>query len=673
MPEHIAPMLARPGSLPPEDGRWAFELKWDGVRAITYWRRGRMRIESRNLNDVSARYPELCALAEQLGAREAVLDGEIVAFDEHGVPSFERLQTRMHLSSQSAVQRAWRQTPVTYMIFDVLHLEGQVTMGLSYDERRALLAELRLTGPVWQTPACHYGSGADFLAATAAHGLEGVIAKRRDFRYLPGQRSGAWLKVKNTTRQELVIGGWLAGQGGRSGQLGALLMGYYEQHAGRRELRYAGRVGTGFDERELARLATELAARGRRSSPFAKRGAQPPPHARFAAPELVAEIEFSSWTRQGILRHSSYRGLRADKPAREVERERPSGETSSQRESPSGETPLQRESPSGETPSQRERPSGDTPYEVLRETKRFTEVAVGSRTLRLTNREKILFPRASFTKGQLIDYYAAVAPVLLPHLAGRPLTLKRYPDGVQGPHFYEKRAPGHRPDWVRTAAVWSGRQEEEIDYCLADDLPTLIWLANLADIELHPSLALASDIDTPTALVFDLDPGEPAGLRECCCVALSIKELFDTFALQTLAKSSGGKGLQVYVPLNTPVSYGQTKPFARAVAELLAQRHPKLVVSRMSTRLRAGKVLIDWSQNDPHKTTVCVYSLRAAEQPVVSTPLAWEEVQRAARRRSEPQLSLSPQDLLARVAREGDLFAALVDLRQELPDLARPR
>jgi bifunctional non-homologous end joining protein LigD len=292
---------------------------------------------------------------------------------------------------------------------------------------------------------------------------------------------------------------------------------------------------------------------------------------------------------------------------------------------------------------------------------------VEGRRLRLSNREKVLYPSVGFTKGQLVDYYASVAPVLLPHLAGRPLTLKRYPDGVEGQYFYEKRCPSHRPEWVQTAAVWSERQKEPIHYCLVEDLPTLIWLANLADIELHTSLSRAHDMDTPTSLVFDLDPGAPAGLRECCRVAVWIREILEPFGLQTFVKTSGSKGLQVYLPLNTPVSYEQTKPFAHAVAELLEKQHPRHVLSRMTKSMRAGRVFIDWSQNDPHKTTVCVYSPRALERPTISTPLSWGEVERAARRRRESQLSLEPSAMLERV---GDGFASLLSLTQQLPELS---
>jgi bifunctional non-homologous end joining protein LigD len=712
MPEHLRPMLASSGELPRAGKSWAFEVKWDGIRALTYWRPGRLRIESRNLNDITSRYPELRPLGRELGAREAILDGEIVAFDQHGTPSFERLQQRMHITSEGAIRRLSRDTPVTYAIFDLLHLDGRSTMGLPYRERRALLEQLGLNGPAWSIPAAHRGSGRDLLHATAEHGLEGIIAKRLDSPYQPGERGPHWVKIKNVNRQELVIGGWLPGKGRRAGALGALLMGYYEgeEVAGEegrgegkgkgkdesdgtgdtRELRYAGRVGTGFDDDELLVLDRELAKRARRSSPFARRGTQPPRDARFVEPQLVAEIEFSHWTKARILRHSSYKGLRSDKPAHEVQLEAPTAPSAgapdgSAAKRPATRKPAARAEPSDTPPSPSGRPthapqgaslktpsSSSQPYEVLHETKRYTEVAAQGRTLRLSNRDKVLFPATGFTKGHMIDYYAAVAPLLVPHLAGRALTFKRYPDGVQAQHFYEKRCPGHRPEWVQTAPIWSERLKDPIDYCLVDDLPSLIWVANLASIELHPSLSLARAIDTPTALVFDLDPGAPAGLRECCRVALLIREMFDALGLTVLVKTSGSKGMQVYLPLNTPISYEQTKPFARAVAQLLEKQHPQLVLSRMTKSLRPGKVLIDWSQNDPHKTTVSVYSLRALERPTISTPLTWEEVEQGTRRRKEPQLSTEPHALLRRIERHGDLFAPLLRLTQTLPELAGP-
>jgi bifunctional non-homologous end joining protein LigD len=294
------------------------------------------------------------------------------------------------------------------------------------------------------------------------------------------------------------------------------------------------------------------------------------------------------------------------------------------------------------------------------------EVAVGDKVLSLSNLDKVLYPRAGFTKGAVIDYYTRIAPVLLPHLRARPLTLKRYPNGVDAPFFYEKRCPSHRPPWVRTAAVWSGRNEGEIDFCLCEDLPTLVWLGNLADLELHTPLARAPEMDCPTMVAFDLDPGPPATIVECAEVALSLKQAFDHLGLQAFPKTSGSKGMQVYVPLNTPgVTYADTREFSHGLARLLERRDPKHVVADMSKALRRGKVLIDWSQNDRHKTTVNVYSLRAMEQPTVSTPLSWEEVEQVAD--SGEPVSFTSAQVLERVERLGDLFSDVQTLRQELP------
>jgi bifunctional non-homologous end joining protein LigD len=298
------------------------------------------------------------------------------------------------------------------------------------------------------------------------------------------------------------------------------------------------------------------------------------------------------------------------------------------------------------------------------------EVDIDGRRLSLSNLDKVFYPETGFTKGQVIDYYTRVAPVLLGHLRGRPLTLKRYPDGVTGPYFYEKQCPRHRPDWVAVAPVWSRHNSRTIEYCLADDLATLVWLANLADLELHTSLALAADVTAPTVVAFDLDPGPPATIVECAEVALRLREAFEHLGLEAFPKTSGSKGMQVYVPLNTPASYAQTKPFARGVAQVLERRHPELVVSDMKKTLRKGKVLVDWSQNDEHKTTVNVYSLRARERPTVSTPLRWEEVEGVLDSRDPEELAFTSDAVLARVAEHGDLLRPVIELEQELPVLS---
>src|SRR5215210_6855635 len=298
------------------------------------------------------------------------------------------------------------------------------------------------------------------------------------------------------------------------------------------------------------------------------------------------------------------------------------------------------------------------------------DVDIDGRRLSLSNLDKVFYPETGFTKGQVIDYYTRVAPVLLGHLRGRPLTLKRYPDGIGGPYFYEKQCPSHRPDWVVTSPVWSRHNSRTIDFCLADDLPTLVWLANLADLELHTSLALAVDVTAPTVVAFDLDPGPPATIVECAEVALRLREAFDHFGLQAFPKTSGSKGMQVYVPLNTPTTYDETKSFARALAQVLERRQPELVVSDMKKSLRRGKVLVDWSQNDEHKTTVNVYSMRARERPTVSTPLLWDEVEGVLDSRDPEALAFTTDAVLARVAEHGDLFGPVNELEQELPTVS---
>lgn len=296
------------------------------------------------------------------------------------------------------------------------------------------------------------------------------------------------------------------------------------------------------------------------------------------------------------------------------------------------------------------------------------EVEVEGRRLMLSNLEKVLYPAIGFTKAQVIDYYTRISRVLVPHMRGRPLTLKRYPNGVDGKFFYEKNCPSHRPDWVKTAAVYSRQNKADINFCLVEDVPTLVWAANLASLELHTSLARADAIMQPTMVVFDLDPGAPATIRECCAVALKLLQAFDELGLKCFAKTSGSKGLQVYVPLNTGCTYEQTKPFALAIAQHLEALEPKLVLSNMKKELRTGKVFVDWSQNDDHKTTVCVYSLRARERPTVSTPLTWDEVE-AHHRGKLKTLAFTSDEVLERVERLGDLFAPVLELKQALPEL----
>jgi bifunctional non-homologous end joining protein LigD len=610
MPDKIVPMMARTGTLPRDDEHWGFEVKWDGVRAICHSEPGRLRLHSRNLLDITPRYPEVGRLNRALSHHRAVLDGEVVALDKDGKPSFGALQRRMHVSSETAVRRLAKETPVTYVIFDLLWLDGHSLMELPYTERRARLAELELgEGGRWRVPDYVVGHGKELLAATAEQGLEGVIAKRLDSPYEPGRRTPSWLKIKNVDRQEVVVGGWVPGDGKRRDRIGALLVGVRDDDG---SLRHVGRVGTGFTEAELDRLADKLRPLEREDSPFAPGGPKIPRGAVFAEPELVAEVEFREWTDGGQLRAPSYKGLRDDKPSELV----------------------------------------------VREEANAIVAEVAGRQVKLSNLDKVLYPEVGFAKRDVIDYFARIAPVVLAHLEGRALTLKRYPNGVDAAFFYEKNAPKHRPDWVTTARVGS------IDYVVVDHEATLVWLANLADLELHTSLALAHEPERPTLVAFDLDPGPPATVVECARVALLLEGMFQGLGLQSFAKTSGSKGMQVYLPLNSEATFAQTKAFAKAVAELLAREEPELVVARQTKAARTGKVLVDWGQNDVNKTTVNAYSLRALARPTVSTPVTWEEVRAT---RAPEDLTFEAADVLRRADEQGDLFAPVLTLVQRLP------
>ncbi len=648
IPDSIAPMLATPGELPARQDEWAFEVKWDGVRALVRSEPGRLHLFGRRGTEITHSYPELGHLNRALSSHSAVLDGEIVAFDDAGKQSFAAVQHRIHQTGRTAIGRLARENPVTLMIFDLLWLDGHSLMDRPYEERRARLDELGLAGGErWDVPAFHVGAGTELLAATAEQELEGIIAKRLGSVYEPGARAQSWRKIKNTRRQEVVIGGITPGRGRRSGSFGAVQVGVYDEGG---ELRYAGGVGSGFSEETLKQVLHEAQGLDVDETPFAGEK-QPPKETRLLDPQLVCEVEFMEWSRDGSLRHPTFKGLRFDKDPRSVVREEQGFPTESPEDS-------------GDPVSTNLEPQVDA------ETRAVTSgsIDVEGKTVKLTNLDKVLYPGPGVTKGEVIRYYAAISHVLLPHFVGRPVTLVRFPDGVEGKSFFEKHANRHRPDWVQTIRMSAG-QEAMIDFVELADAATLLWTANLAALELHPSLSQMPNLDRPTALVFDLDPGPPATVVECCRVAILIRELLGQLNVECWAKTSGSKGLQLYAPMNVDVTYDDTKPFAQAVATLLEQRHPELVVSQQKKTLRDGKVLIDWSQNDRHKTTVGVYSLRARELPTVSTPVMWDEVQACADLGDPLALRFDKDDVLARVDEHGDLFEPVLTRQQDLPVL----
>lgn len=645
MPTSIRPMLAVQGALPHNGASWAYEVKWDGARAMVYSEGGRVAVHSRNDRDVTATFPELAELGEFLGMAPIVLDGEIVALGDDGRPSFARLQNRLHIGDPKEARRRANSDPVTFVAFDVLYADGRSLMERTYDERRAQLESLHLAGRHFTIAESFRDvPGQDVLQATVANGLEGVVAKRRDSVYRPGRRVAEWVKVKTLQTQDVVIGGWTEGKGSREKSLGALLMGL----PGPDGLRYAGKVGTGFNERDRQELLDALGPLATSSSPFVDHiPAADAKVAHYTRPELVGEVAYGEWTPAGRLRHPRWTRLRDDKAVADVSRETevddPGAEGTSEGANGPSSSPMRRQS--AESAS------------------RPTRVRVEDREIPVTNLDKVLFPQTGFTKGQLIDYCARIAPVMLPHVSDRPLTMKRYPDGVEGKFFFEKHVPSHAPRWVKTATVPSERQGE-ITYAVVSDLPSLVWAANLGTIEFHVPLWRSGRRRrlpaNPDLMVFDLDPGEGASIVECCEVAqLVVDALAGSGHGDAYAKTSGMKGLQLYYSTRARANWDGVREEAHGVARQLESEHRDLIVSTMRKDLRRGRVLIDWSQNHPAKTTIAVYSVRAAPFPSVSTPVTLAEVKACARESDPRLLQFDTETVLARVERNGDLFAGL--------------
>jgi bifunctional non-homologous end joining protein LigD len=598
------PMLATLGESVPSGRGWLYEVKWDGYRAIATVRGGEATLRSRRDIDLTERFSALArAVGRAVRSPNCVLDGEVCALDEEGRTSF------------SAMQQGGR--PLVFYAFDLLELEGEPLLDLPFRERHERLAELLARSNETVRLSETFEDGAALLTAAKERGLEGIVAKKARSRYEPGRRSRDWVKVKTTERQELVVVGYTKGKGRRSESLGSLVVALRRGN----ELVWAGNVGTGFSDAELDRLLRRLRPLERRTPPLDPVPKMPRVRRDdivWVTPKLVAEVEFAEWTHDGHLRAPRYLGLREDKPADEVRRERP----------------------------------------------RTRTVRQGRRELTLTNLDKVFWPEEEITKGDLLEYYESVAPVLLPHLRDRPFTMKRYPDGIEGGHFFQKDAPKHMPDWIPTRSYRSTsretRQKRTISYPLVNEELALLWMANMGCIDLNCWYSRVDRPDRPDFCLFDLDPSPDVGFRETVQVALLVKELLDALGLAGHAKTSGADGIHVLVPVSRRHTYADTRRFAEIVAGALARAHPGLVTTEWSKAKRRG-VLVDANQNGEGKTIASVYSVRPKPGAPVSTPLGWEEV----------TPDLDPRDftfevVLQRVKRHGDLFEPVLGGRQSL-------
>ena len=600
-------MLATLDDDVPQGVQWTFEVKWDGYRALAYVRGSEVQLLSRKDNDYTERFARVAKeIPKAVKSPHAVLDGEVCALDDRGRASF------------SEMQRGG--TALVYYVFDLLELDGEPLVDLPLRERRAHLEQLldRRNRTVRLSEA--FDDGDALFEAAKEQELEGIMAKRLDSRYCEGRRTRDWLKVKTHGRQEFVIAGYTHGGGRRASTFGSLILAVQEGN----ELRYVGNVGTGFDDAEIRRLLGKLKPLRRATSPF--RPVPKLPRVRkdeivWTEPQLVAEVKFAQWTHDGHLRAPVYQGLRDDKDAADVHREEPE-------------------------------PLG-------------THVTRGARELVLSNLDKPFWPDEGITKGDLLRYYRDIAPVLLPHVARRPFTMKRYPDGWKGNFFFQKDAPVHMPDWIPTyRALVSTRQKPRerkwVNFPLVNDELALLWMVNMGCIDLNTWYSRVDRPERPDFVLFDLDPAADVGFAETVQVALLVKEALDALGLASFPKTSGADGMHVLVPIERRHTYEDTRRFAEVIAGALARTHRGLVTTEWTKSRRRG-VLIDANQNGEGKTIASVYSVRPKEGAPVSTPLAWNEVND----KLDPAI-YTMDVVLDRVRRLGDLYEGVLTTKQSL-------
>jgi bifunctional non-homologous end joining protein LigD len=601
------PMLATLAEHLPEGADWVYEVKWDGYRALGYVRGGDATLRSRNGNDLTARFPTVAkALAKGARSPECVVDGEVCALDEQGRPSF------------SAMQQGRSATPIVYEVFDVLEVDGVPTVDLPLTERRERLEALLDVRDRTIQISGFFDDGQALLQAATEQGLEGVMAKRPASRYAEGRRTRDWLKVKTHGRQEFVVCGWTKGQGRRAGSFGALVLGAFRDS----ELQWVGNCGTGFDERAIDDLLVRLEPLRVDASPFRtvpKMAKVRKGDVTWVEPKLVCEVRFAEWTHDGHLRAPVFEGLRDDKPAREVTREE----------------------------------AIDGPS------------AANATRVKLSNPDKVFWADEGITKGDLFEYYRAVAGVLVPHLRERPFTMRRYPDGASGKAFFQKDAPSHMPDWIPTFRAHvstreSPKRKKWIRAPLVNDEDALLWMVNMGCIDMNTWYSRVDKPDRPDFVLFDLDPSPDVGVRETVQVALIVKAALDALGLVSFPKTSSADGMHVLVPVERRYTFDDTREFSEIVASAIARTHRGLATTEWSKSKRRG-VLIDSNQNGEGKTIASAYSVRPRPGAPVSTPLRWDEVDESL----DPS-AFTMHVVLERIRAHGDLFAGVLSTRQRL-------
>jgi bifunctional non-homologous end joining protein LigD len=604
------PMLATPAEGVPRGDDWRFEIKFDGYRALAYVHGGDCRLVSRNGNDLSERFAQVAKeTVKAVKSPNAVLDGEVARIDDAGRSSFSELQQGIGA--------------LVFFVFDLLELDGEPLVDEPLVERKARLRELLDERNHVVVFSDDFDDGDALFEVAQERGLEGVIAKRANSAYKEGKRTRDWLKIKTQLNDEFVVAGYTRGEGRRADSFGSLVLAVNEDGV----LRYVGNVGTGFDEREIAKLLGLLRPLHRDTSPFPTVPKMPRVRkgdVQWVEPKLVAQVRYGEWTHDGHLRHPAYLGLRDDKDAAEVTRP----------------------GPAPDNPSTR----------VVRR---------GKRELKLSNLDKLFWPDEGITKGDLLRYYEEIAPVLVPHIAHRPFTMRRYPDGAYGKAFFQKDAPSHMPDWIpRFRALVSTRDKARtkkwIEFPVVNDDLAVLWMVNMGCIDMNAWYSRVDRSDRPDFVLFDLDPTPEVPWSQTIEVALILKQLLDSLQLVSFPKTSGGKGFHVLVPIERRSTYDDTRSFAEIVAGAIARAHPKLATTEWSKARRRG-VLIDANQNGEGKTIASAYSVRPRPGAPVSTPLSWDEVNG----QLDPG-AFTMSAVLERVRTRGDLHAEMLTSRQSL-------
>jgi bifunctional non-homologous end joining protein LigD len=619
MPERIEPMLATLARAVPEGGEWVYEIKWDGFRGLCFIAGGKLRILSRNGHLLNRQFPELESLPESITADTAILDGEIIAFDADGRPSFSLMQQRTGFATAESRTRA----PVSLLAFDLLYLNGYDLRGVALSDRQKLLRSLVRTGKHLRLSEAFSGAGERVLQAAREHGLEGVVAKRLDSKYESG-RSRSWVKVKFATQQEFVICGFT---GGRRKPFSSLVLGYFDNG----KLTWAGNVGTGFTEKLLIEIYGQLEKLASKKRLFAL-----PPElsdVTWVTPKLVCSVRYSGWGADNHLRAPVFVGMRPDLDAKDSVRE------------------------SASEPSAA--PASDA--KLLPPDKAEVTLEVEGRRLKFTNLKKIFYPADGYTKRDVINYYHDIAALLVPHLAGRPLSLKRYPNGIEGDYFFQKDAPKSFASWLRTEKISAEEHGPAKRFVICDDEATLLYLANLGCIDQNPWYSRAGSLDCPDFIVLDLDPYQ-CGFDRIVEAAQLVRRKLADLELEGYPKTTGGDGMHVYVPIAAAYSYEQARTFAEIIARLVIAERPELFTTpRTLTQREKGKVYFDYLQISWGKTISAPYVLRAHPKAPVATPLRWSEV-----RPGLSPLDFTLANVRARFQDLGDIFAPVLANSQRL-------